>query len=554
MLPKDKLKDIIVGSGLLSEDDFNGYKEQASLKKESLEDFLLYNDIIREADLYEKASSFYDLPFIQVNKRMIDPDLLDIIPENIAIKYQMAPLALEEKDNYLNVVTCLPPDLQIIEFVERTNSVKIKVFFTTPSGLNSIINQYRKDIRSELHKIDFEDKDMDVINILHAIVENAIKDGASDIHIEPKNKKSVVLYRIDGIVREIISLPKDLHNSLVVRIKNLANLKVEEHRLPQDGRYKIVGTGYNVSLRVSVMPLIYGEKIVLRILHQERKFGDFSSLGFQLKPLDVVNAALEKSQGAILVVGPTGSGKTTTLYSILQVVNRPGVNTNTIEDPIEYNFPNINQSQTNPQIGYTFASGLRAFLRQDPDIIMVGEIRDQETAEIAFKAALTGHLLLSTLHTNDAASTLPRLLDMGIAPYLISSTIRLVIAQRLVRTICENCKIKIPATEEDKAKIEQTLGVKINDVAKKAGLSNFEWGLYKGEGCEQCKNEGFKGRIGIFEVLENSRDINKAILRQASSREINDIAVSQGMLTMVEDGALKIFQGQTNLEEILRIL
>lgn len=550
MLPIGDLKEIIISQKLLGRADFEKAFSNSQKQKIPLEEFLVSRKIITQENLYKRAASFYGFPFILLENKVVNSDVLEIIPQNIAAEHQL--IAFEKNEGELSIATCLPPNLQIIEFIKRKEDLKINLFFSTPAGINFALNLYRRDIEAEVKKIKFDGSGVNVIEITRGLIENAVRDGASDIHIEPKSDKSLIRYRVDGILREIISFNKELHAGIITRIKILSSLKIDEHRLPQDGRFNMAGPDYKVSVRVSIIPLLEGEKVVLRILRQEAKILTFEELGLQPEPCETVKNEIKKPQGMILVVGPTGCGKTTTLYTILNMLNKPEVNISTIEDPVEYGIPGVNQSQVNPQIGYTFAAGMRSFLRQDPNIIMVGEIRDQETAEIALHAALTGHLVLSTLHTNDAVTTLPRLKEMGIPSYLIASTVNVVIAQRLLRKICPRCKEKVAVPLEKIKKIEKEMGADVKKLLDKWGLSPSS--IYRGKGCKFCKFEGLKGRIGIYEVLKNTPEIYSAIFGGASSKEIERAAQVQGMLTMAEDGLLKVFQGITTLEELIRVI
>jgi type II secretory ATPase GspE/PulE/Tfp pilus assembly ATPase PilB-like protein len=357
-----------------------------------------------------------------------------------------------------------------------------------------------------------------------------------------------------------MTLPKNVQSGIIARIKILTNLKVDEHRLPQDGRFKIATKEYKVSFRVSIIPTYDGEKIVMRLLHEKAQILNLEQLGFQPNSLEIVKRNIDKPHGMILVTGPTGSGKTTTLYTILNILNTPKVNILTVEDPIEYRMPHVNQSQVNTKIGYTFAAGLRAFLRQDPDIIMVGEIRDQETAEIAIHAAMTGHLVLSTLHTNDAPTTLPRLMEMGVPSFLVASTTNIIVAQRLVRKICPNCiqSYKLDKETIDELKKQLNIDSIMETMQKEKAIADAKKGIeallfYRGKGCKQCNNSGYKGRIGIYETLEITEEMSELILRKASRNELKRQAISQGMLTIVEDGFLKAKNGVTTIEEIMRV-
>ncbi len=395
---------------------------------------------------------------------------------------------------------------------------------------------------------------------METLLEYSIMEGASDIHIEPEEKDVLVRYRIDGTLRNVMVLPKPVQSGIIARIKILANLKVDEHRKPQDGRFKIATKEYKVAFRVSILPTFDGEKIVMRLLNENAQVLTLEQLGFQKDPLDIIRLNIKKPNGIMLVTGPTGSGKTTTLYTILNILNTPEVNISTIEDPIEYRMKHVNQSQVNTKIGYTFADGLRSFLRQDPDIIMVGEIRDKETAEIASHAAMTGHSVLSTIHTNSAAATMPRLSEMGIPTFLIASTVNIIIAQRLVRKICPSCIQSFNLDSEQIKELEKQLNIKsILDVMKKEKMiRDVKKGLesllfFKGKGCKECNNTGYKGRMGIYEVLENKGEISGMILKNAPTSDIKKEAVKSGMLTMIEDGFLKAKKGVTTIEEVMRV-
>ena len=403
-------------------------------------------------------------------------------------------------------------------------------------------------------------ENLPIVRIVDTLLEYAIFEGASDIHIEPEEKDVIARYRVDGILRTVMTLPKNVQPGIIARIKILANLKVDEHRLPQDGRFKISAKEYKVSFRVSIIPTFDGEKIVMRLLSEKAQVLTLEQLGLQPSALETIKRNISKPHGMILVTGPTGSGKTTTLYTVLNILNTPKVNISTIEDPIEYRMPHINQSQVSPKIGYTFAMGLRAFLRQDPDIIMVGEIRDEETAEIAVHAAMTGHLVLSTLHTNDAVTTLPRLSEMGIPSFLIASTTNIIIAQRLVRKICTNCIQSYKLDKQTVEELTQQLDIPriLNKLEKEKIIADAEKGLesllfYRGKGCKRCNNQGYKGRIGIYETLEIDEKISELILQKAPINEIKKHAEESGVLSIVEDGFIKAKNGITTIEEIMRV-
>ena len=415
-------------------------------------------------------------------------------------------------------------------------------------------------------------EDSPIAKTINLLLEYAVRSSASDIHIEPREDFVQIRYRIDGVLHEVNRLPRNVIGSLISRIKILANLKIDERRVPQDGRFKIKIAGRQYALRVSTLPIADGEKVVMRILNESNQAVSLEDLGYWGKPLKILNDALTEPNGMVLVTGPTGSGKSTSLFSVLTILNKPDVNISTIEDPVEYKVPGVNQTQTNPKAGMTFASGLRALLRQDPNIIMVGEIRDSETANLGVQAALTGHLVFSTLHTNNASTCLPRLLDMGIEPFLIASTVKVVVGQRLVRRLCMTCRVSYTPDQTEinalktsfklddsgfKALHEldsQAAKENIGNETKLATTENSISTLWKPspEGCEDCGGSGFKGRIGIYEVLANTVPIEKLIMSNATSNQIQDQAIAEGMTTMQTDGIIKSFRGLTTVEEILR--
>ena len=552
MLPPKDLETILISKKLLAEEEIKEAKRQAREEKLPLEEYLISVKGVKEADLYRAAAEHYGLPFEDLENRLIPGEILNIIPQNLAVKHQM--VAFDRREGRIYLATALPPDLQAMEYIVRKEEAEVVPHFTTSKGIILIVGQYRKDIAAEIRKITVPEKEIDVVDLVSGIMENAIKERASDVHLEPQGPKSSVRYRLDGVLREVATIPAELHSGMVSRIKVLSNLKVDERRLPQDGRFKLTGPEYIVSVRVSIVPLTEGEKIVMRILRQEERFLTMAELGLSPGPMEIISEEIVKAQGMLLVVGPTGSGKTTTLYTLINLINKPGINISTIEDPVEYAIPGVNQSQVNPAISYTFAVGLRAFMRQDPNVIMVGEVRDQETAEIALHAALTGHLVLSTLHTNDAATTLPRLREMGIPAYLVASTVNSVLAQRLVRTVCDRCREEAPLQAADFKAMAEQVGAKPEVVLRVVGLERPPKKLFRGKGCKVCGMTGLRGRVGIYELLRITPDVRGAILRQVTAVELGEIARRGGMVTMAEDGLAKVLEGRTTFEEVLRVL
>lgn len=575
MLNKNQIKNILLQSKTLAVKDFDKFSKEAEKENKSLEDYLIEKKIITEAALYEEAAKYFAVPFVNLQNKTIRKDILLIIPEPIAVTHNI--IAFESDGKELKIAALDPEDLEIFEFIKKKTGLIPKIHLTAPENIKEGLKQYHKTLKAEINylstgktgekneSIGAEDlkklaEDMPVVRIVDAFLEYAIFEDASDIHIEPEEKSVTVRYRIDGILRNVMELPKNVQAGVIARIKILASLKVDEHRMPQDGRFKIANNDFDVSFRVSIIPTFDGEKVVMRLLNEKAQVLTLKQLGFQPKVLEMVENNIKKPHGMILATGPTGSGKTTTLYTVLNMLNTPEVNISTVEDPIEYRMPHVNQSQINTKIGFTFASGLRALLRQDPNIIMVGEIRDQETGEIAVHAAMTGHLVLSTLHTNDAVTTLPRLSQMGIPSFLIASTTNLIIAQRLVRKVCTNC---IQSYNLDKQMVENlkkqmNMPKILEKMEKHKIISDAKKGLesllfYRGKGCKKCNNTGYKGRIGIYEVLEINEGISNLILKNADASELKKEVEKQGMLSMAEDGFIKAKGGITSIEEVMRV-
>jgi len=575
MLSQKQIKNILAKTEILSESDFDKFAQEAENSGKKIENYLVEKKVITPLSLYESAAEYFKIPFVNLKGQAIRKDILFSIPEPIATTHDL--IAFDGDDKEIKIATLNPDDLEIFEFIKKKTGLEPKIYLTTPESIKDNLKQYHKGLRAEFDYLtkgapkveagkegekDLKKlaEDLPVVRIVDTLLEYAIFQEASDIHIEPEEKDIIVRYRIDGILHNVMILPKNAQSGIIARIKILSNLKVDEHRLPQDGRFKIANEEYKVSFRVSIIPTFDGEKIVMRLLNEKAQILNLEQLGFQPSSLEIVKRNLKKPHGMLLVTGPTGSGKTTTLYTILNILNTPEVNISTVEDPIEYRMPRVNQSQINPKIGFTFATGLRALLRQDPNIIMVGEIRDQETAEIAVHAAMTGHLVLSTLHTNDAVTTLPRLNDMGIPSFLVATTTNLIVAQRLVRKICPNC---IQSFNLDKQAIEElnkflnvgnllkTLEEEKAIVSSKEGLESVLF--YRGKGCKKCNDSGYKGRIGIYETLEITKEVADIILKKGTATEIKAQAEKQKMLTIVEDGFIKAKNGITTIEEIMRV-
>lgn len=573
-----QLRDFLLDSNLLDEKIVNENFEQASSSNKKLGDLLLEQKLISEIELKKLYSYILGIPFVNLEKETITSDILQIIPEPIAKKYGI--IAFEKSGNDLRVAMKNPEDLQTIDFIRKKTGLKIIPCLTSDESIKFILKQYEKSLKAEFGDIinkdsenvsggsDSQDlekiaQDLPIVRIVDTLLKHAILQSASDIHIEPGEKEVRVRYRIDGVLHDAMTLPKQVLEGLVARIKVLSNLKLDEHRLPQDGRFKIEKEGYKISFRVSMLPVFEGEKIVMRLLDESSKGLTLEKMGLFGNALEAVHRHIKRPNGMVLVTGPTGSGKTTTLYTVMDILNTPEVNISTVEDPVEYRMPRVNQTQTNSKIGMTFAAALRSLLRQDPDIIMVGEIRDGETMQIAIEAAMTGHLVLSTLHTNSAAGTLPRLLDMGAEAFLVASTVNVIIGQRLVRKLCNECKIAYTLDEKEietlsaSFELDSILNVLKNAEELKGTVSaKSTWkdvNFYKAKGCDKCNNEGYHGRLGIYEVLEMDQSIGKLITTNASADDIEKKARENGMRTMSEDGFIKAVQGITSIEEVMRV-
>ncbi len=575
-----QLKDFILDSGLVSRKDYAAAEKDAESRNTTPEKVLVAKGYISEDDMRRMQAYALGVPFINLIGMKLDFEILSLIPEPIARTHNI--VAYKKNDGKeLEVAMLDTEDLRSIEFIHKKVGLKILPRLTDTESIKHALLQYQKTLKDEfgdlikrevgsLNIVDEKGgeaseadlkkmaEDLPVVRVVNALLKHAIIQNASDIHIEPMEDKVLVRYRIDGILHDAMTLPMSAGSSITARIKVLSNLKLDEKRLPQDGRFKMLVDGEKVSFRVSLIPTYYGEKTVMRLLREGGGGFTLEGLGFHGDELERIHRATKQTTGMILTTGPTGSGKTTTLYTALDIVNTPEVNISTIEDPIEYQMPRINQTQVRPEIGFTFANGLRSLVRQDPDIIMVGEIRDHETAALAVNAALTGHLVLSTLHTNSAAGAVPRLLDMGVEPFLLVSTVKVVIGQRLVRRI-HGDKEPYTLTAAQRASLDEVIdfeavlrALKAENVvahdAKKDSLTFFHT-----KPSDEAP-DGFKGRVVINEVLEVSAGIKELIMNRASSSDIEKQARKEGMLTIIEDGVFKAVQGLTTIEEVLRVI
>ena len=558
------LADVLVKMGVLDQTRADQIKLTEVQNGTSQEDIIKSAQIVPEEKLIQAKSQLYNIPYVSLDTTPIAPAALAALPSEVAERFRVFPINIDPKDKSLTLAMSDPLDLSAIEFIEQKTGLHIKPCAALPSkidgflhtryttSLSQEVTAAMKDVTGEREKMTSIQSGRDgfireekIAQIVDQILDFAIKSRASDIHIEPEERSTRVRYRIDGILQEKLTIPKELHDSLVSRIKILSGMKIDEKRIPQDGRFNFKGTDAEVDLRISSLPTTWGEKIVMRLLKKSGGVPDLQELGLRGRSLKNLEDAILRPHGIILICGPTGSGKTTTLYSVLSRLNTPKVNIVTLEDPVEYKIPGINQVQINPAVGLTFADGLRSFLRQDPNIILVGEIRDRETADLAVQASLTGHLVFSTLHTNDASGALPRLLDMGAEPYLLASSMTCIVAQRVVRKIHESCKEAYTPEPKVVQEVQQELG----NLWRPQGEVKF----YKGKGDPDCGNSGYFGRVGIFEAMPVTEKISKLILERASSADIEKQAKEEGMISLKQDGYLKVTEGITTVEEVLRV-
>jgi type IV pilus assembly protein PilB len=664
-LSKTELTSLLIKNNVATAEKLDELTKIADQGKQSLLEVMYQKKLLTERDFTKMYADETNSKFVDLTGVSIPKEVIEKLPQRVSQRYQA--VVFGEDEGHLKVALADTGDVEAVQSVQKQCGYDCEIFLATPSDINLAIEQYKEGLSTEISKaiketeeeISIEKEELDenasaegveaiiseapIARAVNILIEYAVKSRASDIHIEPREDFVQVRYRVDGILRDTMTLPKALMSSVISRIKILANLRIDEHRIPQDGRIKLKIGGQNISIRVSTLPVIDGEKIVMRLLDESSRALTLEELGYKGQALIAIERALKKPHGMLLVTGPTGSGKSTTLYSVLSSLNTIGVNISTVEDPVEYRIQGINQTQVNTQVGMTFSSGLRALLRQDPDIIMVGEIRDSETAEMAVHAALTGHIVLSTLHTNNAAGCLPRLLDMEIEPFLIASTVNAVIGQRLVRRLCPHCVESYQPDEKVIAEIIENFGlrkefltgtkhagllptaavsveaVKSEEKEKPAGMSGekkipvpsdlvtdrksileqikddpdmvnrsakeadeitlrnniflsekerveaekkngFEFKpgtlnltLYRSKGCNKCDNSGYLGRMGIYEVLEVDEEIGKLIVGHATTEDLQNVAITNGMITMQQDGFLKCLEGITTVEEVLRV-
>ena len=564
----------LIKQKILKKDKVSDIENQVKEKKGTIEEIILKESILPEKDLFELKSKLLKIPFKEVIASKIPSKVLELIPRESAEYYKMVPL--KKTNGGFEVGMVYPENNQAkeaLKFLARQNKLSYKYYLISLSNFKKCIEKYgapQREMKKALEiletqikqegklapgeKIKFKrlTEDAPVIKMVNVVLKQAVEGKASDIHIEPTRENLRVRYRLDGILYSTLFLPLQIHPSIVARIKILSRLKIDETRIPQDGRFSAQINEENIDFRVSTFPTTLGEKVVLRVLDPEKGIKSLQKIGLEKENLIKIENALGRTFGMILITGPTGSGKTTTLYSILKILNKEGVNIVTLEDPVEYFMAGINQSQVRPDIGYTFAKGLRQILRQDPDIIMVGEIRDQETAELAVHAALTGHLVLSTLHTNNASDVIPRLIDMGIKPFLVPASLAITLSQRLIRKLCPFCKKKVKASVEDKKFILDTIRKMPISMQRKIKIPNPLY-IFESKGCEKCSNKGYSGRLGIFEIIEMTDNLSNIVIKNPNKIKILEEARNQDMISMKEDGVLKILKGVTTIKEVMRV-
>lgn len=552
----EKVYQIISKYGLIKPDVLDTALKSAQAKKLDFVSFLIDQELIKALEIGQLIANNLHVKYVNLVKENIKTEILTQLPEIVARKQKM--LIFKRDKEGTHVAMADPFDYPMVKALEKKLGDKVIPYYSTEHELEEGLRLYKKSIQTEyvsniqknaIKAQGASKEDVSVIRLVDDIINYGFMNHASDVHIEPTEKEIVIRFRIDGLLYDIMNLPKNILEMIVTRVKILAKLRTDETRASQDGKIMTDVEGSKLDIRVSVLPIVHGEKIVMRLLSSQGKYFTLEELGMNEKDLTAINEAIGKPYGMVLSTGPTGSGKTTTLYSLIKILNKRDINICTIEDPVEYSLEGVNQVQVNPATNLTFAAGLRSLLRQDPDIIMVGEIRDNETAGIAINSAMTGHLVLSTLHTNDAATALPRFLDMQIEPFLVASTVNIIIGQRLIRKICMKCIYSYTLSAQEIADIKKEIN--IDKFVNTAQVKEIR--LYRGKGCDACNHTGYTGRIGIFEVLKIEENIRELIVARADSDQISKMAISNGMTTMLEDGFVKAFSGKTTIEEIFRV-
>lgn len=555
-LPDEQIKQLILSAGKITEATFSDVALYAKESNLPLTRALLEKDVIQDTELGNLIASHLQIPFKDLKVADVPDEVLNIIPETVAKRFHT--IAFERTPTELKIASCDMPNQQLMTLLAAKTNLSVLPHYSNPRDIETHLSHYRTDFQAvferflieDSHVIATEAHDPPIKKIVEAMIQAAYREHASDIHIEPQENEMVVRFRVDGVLQDVVTLPKKIHNRIITRIKVLASLRTDQHLAAQDGKIKMEVDGDRLDLRVSILPIVDGEKVVMRLLSSQAQNYSLTDLGIEEKQLEAVRQAIKNPWGMILVTGPTGSGKTTTIYSMLKTINTRDSNLTSIEDPVEYRIKGANQVQVNEKTNLTFANGLRSLLRQDPNYIFVGEIRDNETASIAINAALTGHLVFSTLHTNDAPGAIPRLFDMKVEPFLVASTVKMIIAQRLVRRICPHCRISDTMTVTDLEQYlpKETIAEHYIPVGDKKEVR-----IYKGKGCRACHNTGYLGRVGVYEILVINQAIRDIVAAKSDANVILQQAIKDGMVTMYHDGIIKVTKGITTIEEVLRV-
>lgn len=570
----NSLIEVLVAQQVLTQAEADQLSVEQITSGQTIEQILLDKKMVTEEALTRAKAVYYGMPFVEITETGTSPEALNTLPESVARRYQMLPFAIDKDSKVLKVAMKDPLDVTAVDFAQQKTGFRIEAYYAMPSEVEQkIAERYAQSLSGEVTRALEETqtkaqeaegnsvaelsqgvvRQAPITKIVETILSFAIKARASDVHIEPEEERTRIRYRIDGILQEKLILPQSVHDAVVSRIKILSHLKIDERRVPQDGRFTFATEGKEIDLRVSTMPTSHGEKVVMRLLKKDMKVPTLPELGLEGLALKRVQDVIKDPNGIVLITGPTGSGKTTTLYSILHILNSPKINIMTLEDPVEYQMPGINQIQVNPQAGLTFATGLRSFLRQDPDVIMVGEIRDTETVGLAIQASLTGHLVFSTLHTNSAAGALPRLVDMGGETFLLASSMQLIMAQRVVRQINPDYKEAYQPEPEVMTDMKTVLGDYYQHWCQQNNKDPNQMTLYRAQKNRPQNEPEYKGRVGIFEVMNIDEELSRLILKNSSVAELEQYAIQTGMMLMKQDGYLKVLAGTTTIEEVLRV-
>jgi len=559
MISDKKIKKLLVGPGHIDESDYDRAFKVSCRTKKDLKQVLVDEKLVEIGQLGHIIAEEIKVPYVNLSRERIQEDIMRIVPEPLARKSEVIPFGKGE--GFLKIAMVDPSDLVTIHRVEKGAGMKVKVYFAMKEDLKEALTAYKPDMKTEYEELikkisnislSEAEKSKTKIRVVNSLLEHGYHLKASDVHIEPNKSGALLRFRIDGVMHDMINIPQNIYDLTLLRIKVMAKMKIDEHLKAQDGKLEYIFGEEKMDIRVSIVPVVGGENIVLRLLSEKNRQISLHNLGISSESVSLIEKSIKNQNGMILVAGPTGSGKTTTIYSMLELLNKKEVHVSTIEDPVEYHIEGLSQIQVNESAGLTFSKGLRAIVRQDPDIIMVGEVRDTETADIAVNSAMTGHLVLSTLHANDAVTIIPRLLEMGIKPFLIASTVKLLIAQRLVRKICEKCRSSYVPGEKEKMivmrneKLKKALNIKNDNMD---GLM-----LFKGEGCKVCAKTGFKGRVGLYEVLEMDDEVREVIVQGENMSDIRKVMEGKNISSIVYDGAKKVLSGATTLSEILRVI